>query len=79
MTAATRETRLFTVRMWREEVADGRLEWRGKVQALPEGDAYYFHGYAGLIERLRTMLDIGYGETSDSEGAEEVPDGSNPI
>jgi hypothetical protein len=29
--------------------ASAALEWRGKVQALPEGDAYYFRDWPGLI------------------------------
>ena len=56
MTAASRETRLFTLRMWQEETGGGQLEWRGKVQALPEGEAYYFRGWPGLIGRLEAML-----------------------
>ena len=56
MAEANRETRLFTVRMWLEEVGDGQLEWRGKVQALPEGEAYYFRAWSGLIMHLEAML-----------------------
>jgi len=46
MSAATRASRLFTVRIWREETGDGQAEWRGKVQAVPEGDASHF-GWPG--------------------------------
>lgn len=49
--------RLFTVRMWQEEAADGAPGWRGKVQALPEGEAYYFRDWATLVSQLQTMLD----------------------
>ena len=51
MVAPTRETRLFTLRMWQEETGNGPLEWRGKVQALPEGEAYYFRDWLALVAR----------------------------
>ena len=70
MAAATRETRIFTVRMWLVEASeDGvRPEWRGKVQALPEGEAYYFRDWPGLITHLEAMLNAGHVDrpTSDS-------------
>ena len=67
MAAATRETRLFTLRMWQEETGDGQLEWRGKVQALPEGEAYYFRDWPGLIAHVEAMLDAGRAEMTDAE------------
>lgn len=60
MAPETRETRLFTLRMWREEIGDGRAEWRGKVQALPEGEAAYFRDWAGLVKELEAMLNAGH-------------------
>ena len=59
MTATTRTTHLFTVRMWQEEANEGQgqPEWRGKVQALPEGEAYYFRDWPSLVAHLQTMLD----------------------
>ncbi len=67
MTAATRQTRLFAVRMWREQADTDQHEWRGKVQALPEGDAYYFRDWPGLIAQLQTMLDAGHFEQPHAE------------
>jgi hypothetical protein len=67
MAAATRETRLFTLRMWQEETGDGQLEWRGKVQALPEGEAYYFRDWPGLIAHVEAMLDAGRAAMTDPE------------
>lgn len=57
------KTRLFTLRMWQTAQADDQaaLEWRGKVQSLPDGEAYYFRNWPGLIRHLETML------ASDSE------------
>ena len=61
MAAAIRETRLFTVRMWLVEASEdgAKPEWRGKVQALPEGEAYYFRDWPGLITYLEAMLNAG--------------------
>lgn len=67
MAAPTRETRLFTLRMWQEETDDGQLEWRGKVQALPEGEAYYFRDWPALVAHLQAMLDAGRAEQPDPE------------
>jgi hypothetical protein len=67
MTTATRATRLFTLRMWQEEAGDDQFEWRGKVQALPEGEAYYFRDWSGLIGHLQAMLDAGRAEQPDPE------------
>lgn len=60
MTATTRTTHLFTVRMWREEANEGQgqPEWRGKVQALPEGEAYYFRDWPSLVAHMQEMLDV---------------------
>ena len=58
MTPATQTPRLFTLRLWQAASPDDQaaLEWRGKVQALPEGEAYYFRSWPGLIGRLEAML-----------------------
>lgn len=47
---------LFTVRLWSEEVDNGRKEWRGKVQQVHSGEAYYFCEWATLIAALLQML-----------------------
>jgi hypothetical protein len=39
----------FTVRIWREELGAGRVEWRGKVQHALSGEARYFREWAELI------------------------------
>lgn len=72
----TRPTRLFTLRLWQVVQADDPsvLEWRGKVQALPGGEATYFRGWAGLIQRLEELLEGGGMEIADAsnfEGGEQ--------
>lgn len=69
MTPTTRRSRLFTVRLWQSAADDEptALEWRGKVQALPEGDAYYFRDWSGLIRRLEALLAIEGDLSEDTE------------
>ena len=50
---------LFMLRMWREDLGAGCSEWRGKVQHLASGEAYYFRDWQTLIVRLQEMLKIG--------------------
>lgn len=64
--------RLFTVRLWpAAETDDGhaprrhddasqwrgdRSRWHGKIQSLPDGEAYHFRDWLDLIQALETML-----------------------
>jgi hypothetical protein len=47
---------LFTVRVWREDMGEGQWEWRGKVQHVVSGEAFYFREWQELIARLKTWL-----------------------
>lgn len=47
---------LFTVRLWREEVGSGQIEWRGKVQQVSTGEAHYFREWETLVSLLLQML-----------------------
>jgi hypothetical protein len=53
------KTILFTLRIWAKPIEGDHQEWRGKLQALPGGEAYYFQGWAALLERLDTLLATG--------------------
>ena len=57
MSNLERKTFLFTLRVWAEPLEDSQVEWRGRLQPLPEGEAHYFRGWAGLVERLESMLE----------------------
>ncbi|MBE2202680.1 MAG: hypothetical protein IAE79_28975 [Anaerolinea sp.] len=46
----------FLLDVWREEVHPEQVEWRGKVQHLPSGEAYYFRDWSTLIGHLETLL-----------------------
>ena len=56
---------LFTVRVWREELGDGHVEWRGKVQHALSGEARYFREWAELIAFVREQV-------GDSDQADKV-------
>jgi len=45
-------SQLFSVRVWREEVAANQHEWRGKVQHVTSGEAYHFRTWPNLITHL---------------------------
>ncbi len=46
----------FLLNVWREEVRPDQVEWRGKLQHLPSGEALYFRDWPRLIERLEALL-----------------------
>jgi hypothetical protein len=47
---------LFTVRLWTEDIGGGQREWRGRVQHVISGEAYYFRDWATLIAHLLKLL-----------------------
>jgi len=47
---------LFTIRVWKEEIATGQSEWRGKVQLVTSGEVCYFREWSALAPLLLTML-----------------------
>jgi len=48
---------LFTVRVWREELEEGHIEWRGKVQYALTGEARYFRQWEDLIAFFRAQIE----------------------
>jgi hypothetical protein len=51
-----RQSQLFTLRLWQEQIDDRRSEWRGQVQEVTTGEARYFRDWQTLIEHLRGMI-----------------------
>lgn len=47
---------LFTVRLWHEDVGRGLLEWRGQVQHVLSGEAYWFRQLPELETYLKAMV-----------------------
>jgi uncharacterized protein YbjT (DUF2867 family) len=56
MSELHRPTRLFSLRIWAEPLGQNQVEWRGRLQALPGGEARFFQGLPGLLGRLEEML-----------------------
>ena len=55
-TSPSLTSHLFTVRVWREELGDGNIEWRGKVQYALSGEARYFREWTELIAFVREQV-----------------------
>lgn len=56
-------TRTFIVRLWLEDLGEGRTEWRGRVQDVKSGQICFFRGWEGLEQAILKML---ASETSDT-------------
>jgi len=48
---------LFTVRIWPEEMGEGRVEWRGKVHRVTSGETLYFHDWGTMLAFLQETLE----------------------
>jgi hypothetical protein len=70
-TRQPRQSHLFTVRLWSEEIDEGQAEWRGKLQHIISGEIRYFRDWDGLIALLQTMLSQ---RESGRPGAATPPD-----
>jgi hypothetical protein len=51
-----KQSQLFTVRLWAEDLGNGRTEWRGQVQHVLSGEVHYFREWPALIAWLIAML-----------------------
>lgn len=49
-------THLFMVRVWQEDLGEGKTEWRGQVRHVISGEVRYFRDWATLVEHLKAML-----------------------
>lgn len=49
---------LFTVRVWPEELAEDQREWRGKVQHINSGEAFYFRKWSELTAHMIAWLEL---------------------
>lgn len=49
-------THLFMVRVWLEDLGDGKTEWRGQVKHVLSGEVRYFRDWAALAVYLKEML-----------------------
>ena len=44
------------MRLWAEDLGDGRTEWRGQLQHVISGETHYFRAWPTLIAWLIAML-----------------------
>ncbi len=51
-----RRGQLYMLRVWLEELGDGKTEWRGKLQCVANGESRYFRNWAGLVAALEEMM-----------------------
>ncbi len=51
-----RQSQLFTVRVWLEDLGDGKTEWRGQVKHVMSDEEHYFREWPTLVEQLKAML-----------------------
>lgn len=51
-----RPPHVFTLRMWPEELGDGRVDWRGKIQHVNSGEVRYFRDWPALEAFLDGLL-----------------------
>jgi hypothetical protein len=49
-------TQLFILRLWQEQLADGSIEWRGKLHHPQTNETRYFRDWPALIPLLLLML-----------------------
>ena len=51
------KSQLFTLRVWPEELDEGRVEWRGKLQRVVDGESAYFNNWDAMMSFLLKTLD----------------------
>ena len=54
---ASPPSHLFTVRIWPEVSEQGVVNWRGKVQHVPNGAWRYFHDRDALTAFLQSQIE----------------------
>lgn len=47
---------LFMVRLWLEDLGEGKTEWRGQVKHVTSGEVRYFRDWPILTTILQEML-----------------------
>jgi hypothetical protein len=52
-----RRPQLFTLRVWQEDLSEGRTEWRGQLRHVTSGQTRYFRDWQALIPLLLRLLE----------------------
>lgn len=67
---------LFTVRLWRQEVGAGQIEWRGRVTHVLSGEMRHFREWSALMEFLSATQTSAKTTWSETGGhAADIPGG----
>jgi hypothetical protein len=48
---------LFMIRIWLEELGDGKSEWRGQVKHVMSGEVRYFRDWNVSTSHIQAMLE----------------------
>lgn len=51
-----RRSELFTIRIWPEELGEGQIEWRGRIQHALSGRTSYFREWSALLAFLAEFV-----------------------
>ena len=57
-----RQSHLFTLRLWTENLDEDEVEWRGRLHYVETDEVRYFSDWASLIPVLLNMLRDAEGE-----------------
>ena len=66
-------SQLFTVRVWPEEIGEGHVEWRGRVQYVANGETLYFHDWQVMLAFVQATLDAQIELLEKREGPTDEP------
>jgi hypothetical protein len=70
--ANAKHSQLFTLRVWPEELSEGRVEWRGKIQRVLDGETLYFRGWDAMMAFLLQTLEIGTPAADEDNQRREI-------
>lgn len=51
-----RRPQLFTLRVWQEDLSEGRTEWQGQLRHVTSGQTHYFRDWQAFITLMMTLL-----------------------
>lgn len=66
-------SQLFTVRIWSESTGQGVMNWRGKVQAVPNGAWRYFQDWQVLSAFLQNEVEAHAALPQEHYGTQPDP------
>ncbi|MCP4421270.1 MAG: hypothetical protein GY805_32055 [Chloroflexi bacterium] len=49
-------SQMFTLRVWVEDVGDGRIEYRGTIKHILTGETHHFRDWAALTQLIKASM-----------------------